>query len=303
MPRRCPLCAADPPTHPSLRKNHLALVRCPRCSLVYANPLPPESHQSHYDNLGRPFYLSPDKLAGDYASVRFERELTWLRRFCPAGEVLDVGCSTGAFLHQLNHRFPGSYQPTGIEISRAALQHARQQGLNVIDASLLDHDFGSRRFDAITFWAVLEHLPDPAAFLRRASNLLRPGGHCLVLVPNWNSLARRLLGTRYRYILAQHVNYFTRRTLADSLRRHGHFEVLTQGGSHFNPMVLWQDWRRGNSEEVPDAERAALLARTTRMKQSSWLKPARILLHLAESLLATAGLADNLWAVGRAPTR
>lgn len=300
MPRPCPLCGHSGPSEPWLVKGRLNLVRCRLCRFVHADPLPAEADAGFYDQLGRPFYLSPDKLAGDYASVRFERELRLFRRFCRSGDMLDVGCSTGAFLFQLNQRFPGAYRATGIEVSTAALEHARRQGVEVVDASMLEHNFGDRRFDAITFWAVAEHLPDPAAFLRRARELLKPGGHCIVLVPNLESLACRLLGARYRYILPQHVNYFTTSTLNRLLQDHGRLKPVATGGSHFNPAVLWQDWRRGTTEEVPDAERAALLARTTRLKQSAWLGPVRTALHLVERGLALTGLADNLWAVGSA---
>jgi len=268
--------------------------------MVYADPLPGESAPEHYDQLGRPYYLSANKLEGDFASVRFERELRLFRRHCPQGGVLDVGCSTGAFLFQLQNRFPGAYQPTGIEVSQAALDHARQHGIQVIGDSLLTHDFGSRRFDAVTFWAVLEHLPDPAAFVRTAMQWLRPGGVVLALVPNLHSLALRTLGARYRYVLNQHVNYFSSATLASLLTLQG-LSPVDAGGSHFNPVVLWQDWRRGTDSPVPDADRAALLKRTTRLKQSLWLRPAKGAMSAIERLLATAGLADNIWAVARKP--
>ncbi len=298
-PRRCPVCVGNGSV-PWRTKGTLRLVRCPACGMVFADPLPPESSAAHYDQLGRPFYLSADKLEGDFASVRFQRELALLRRFSSAGAVLDIGCSTGAFLHQLRSRWPGDYQGTGIDVSTAALDHARSHGIEVIADSLLTHDFGARKFDVVTFWAVLEHLPDPGAFLERAAHGLRPGGLCLALVPNLRSLAVRLLGTRYRYILGQHVNYFDRGTLAHLFRRCG-FSVVAQGGSHFNPVVLWQDWRRGSEAEVPDQERAALLRRTTRWKQAAFAAPARAGLAALEKLLASAGLADNLWIAVRRP--
>lgn len=268
--------------------------------MAFAAPLPADISDAYYDDLGRPFYLSADKLAGDYASVRFERELHLLRRFCDRGPVLDVGCSTGAFLHQLRARFGGDYDARGIEVSRAALGYAREQGLEVIDASLLTHDFAGRQFAAITFWAVLEHLVDPAAFVRTAARLLRPGGHCFALVPNRRALAFRWLGARYRYVLPQHLNYFDAASLGRLIRDAG-LEVVAEGGSHFNPLVIWQDWRRGSEALVPDADRAALLARTTRWKQSLLGRPARVLVGWVEKGLAAAGLADNLWVVGRKP--
>jgi hypothetical protein len=67
-------------------------------------------------------------------------------------------------------------------------------------------------------------------------------------------------------------------------------------------MVLWQDWRRGTDAPVPDADRAALLKRTTHLKQAPWLRPAKWAMGVAEQGLATAGLADNLWAVARKPS-
>ena len=268
--------------------------------MVYADPLPHESSDASYDQLGRPYYLSRDKLAGDFAPARFVRELALLRRFCPRGEVLDVGCSTGAFLHALERRFPGEYRTFGIDVSRPAVGYARERGLDVAEGSLLTHDFGARRFDAVVFWAVLEHLPDPTAFLRRAAKLLLPGGLCFTLVPNFRSLASRLLGARYRYVLPQHVNYFTLETLQRLLSDTG-LSVAATGTCHFNPAVLYQDWRRGEANLVPDAERAALLSRTTRWKQSPWLAPARWIWRATEFLLATGRLADNAWVVGAKP--
>src|SRR6266511_3230345 len=92
--RSCPLCEADN-AEVFLQKGKLRLVRCCFCSMVYANPVEAElASGKFYDRLGMAFYLSPDKLEGDYAPVRFERELRLVRRFCQAGDVLDVGCST-----------------------------------------------------------------------------------------------------------------------------------------------------------------------------------------------------------------
>ncbi|HKS38130.1 MAG TPA: methyltransferase domain-containing protein, partial [Verrucomicrobiae bacterium] len=196
--RSCPVCergAADE----VLRKGTLRLVRCRDCSMVYADPVEPElASGQFYDRLGVPFYLSPDKLESDHAPVRFERELRLFRRYCQAGAVLDVGCSTGAFLFQLKSRWPGSYLVTGADVTGAALDHAESRGIEVIRQSVLEHDFADRRFDAVTFWAVIEHLVEPGKFLRLTAAILRPGGHCFVLVPNLKSLAVRFLGGKYR---------------------------------------------------------------------------------------------------------
>jgi 2-polyprenyl-3-methyl-5-hydroxy-6-metoxy-1,4-benzoquinol methylase len=263
--------------------------------MIFANPVSDEMAGEFYNNLGTPFYLSPEKLESDYASVRFERELRLFQKFCPRGRVLDVGCSTGAFLYQLKSR--GNYQVIGTDISKLALEYARSRSLEIIGASFLDQDFGETHFDAITFWAVIEHLLEPKKFLNKAAALLKPDGHCFILVPNMKSLAVRLLGKKYRYIFPQHVNYFTAKTLkAFSLAEN--FETAASGSMHFNPIVIWQDFR-GEGDFVPDEQRAALLKRTTAYKQNPALKPVKIIYRFAEKILSGLNLADNLFIVLR----
>jgi hypothetical protein len=148
----------------------------------------------------------------------------------------------------------------------------------------------------VTFWAVLEHLAEPKRILEKTHALLKPGGLCFVLVPNLRSLAFRLLGARYRYVYPQHLNYFTAQTLARLCAPRS--EIIATRFTHFNPVVLWQDWR-GGGREVPDAERARLLKRTTALKQNPWLTPLQWAYALAEKTLGALGLADNLAVVLR----
>ena len=251
-----------------------------------------------YERLAKPFYLSPDKLSSDYAPVRFRREMAIFRRHCRGGAVLDVGCSTGGFLHRLQQRFPRRYQVLGTDVSGPALDYAETQGIPVLRASFTEHDFGADKFDAVTFWAVLEHLPEPRRFLAKAAALLRPGGHCFVLVPNLGSLAVRILGKRYRYIMPEHLNYFSADTLRRLLDREPSLELRSLRSTHFNPIVIWQD-RRRKPGFVPEAERARLLRRTTAWKQNVLLAPARLVYSLAERVLGRMHLADNLVAVLR----
>ena len=291
--RDCPVCGAKQ-GEPHFTKGTLRVVRCPLCAMLFANPVEAQFVDgAFYDRLAAPYYLSPDKLEGDYASVRFARELRLFRRLCRKGEVLDVGCSTGAFLHELARRFPGDYATMGTDVAGPALDYAASCGVPVLREAFLEHDFGVNRFDAITFWAVLEHLADPGRFLAKAATLLRPGGYCFVLVPNMEALAVRLLGPRYRYFMPEHLNYFTEDTLRRLAARESGFVLVEMRATHFNPVVLWQDWRRTN-ERVPDAERARLFKRTTAWKQNPLLAPARLVYAGAEWCLGRLRLADNL---------
>jgi SAM-dependent methyltransferase len=263
--------------------------------MIYANPVPAAyASGEYYDKTGADYYLTPAKLEGDYADVRFERELRLFRRYCARGAVLDVGCSSGGFLYQLRKRFPADYDALGIDASGPALDYAASRGVPVLRGDFPEQDFGTRRFEAITFWAVLEHLFEPKAFVEKASSILKQRGVCYVLVPNMKSLAIRLLGARYRYIYPQHLNYFTPSTLTQLVQ--SRFSVGEFCSTHFNPVVIWQDWRSGGME-ITNQERAALLQRTTAYKQNLLLKPVRLFYGLLEKSLGMMTLADNLAAV------
>ena len=262
--------------------------------MVYANPIEEDlATGQFYDHLATPFYLSPDKLGSDYAPVRFERELKLFRRLCQRGRVLDVGCSTGAFLAQLQRRFGTEYEVLGTDVAGPALDYAEAKGVPVLRESYLTAGFNGRRFGAVTFWAVLEHLPNPGAFLSRTALVLEPGGLCFILVPNFQCLAVRLLGSKYRYILPQHLNYFTAATLARLVEREPRLRLIYSGSSHFNPLVILQDWKR-REQPVSDEERAKLLKRTTGYKENLALKPIKWALAAVETMLARLNLADNI---------
>jgi len=290
--RDCPVCDGNA-AQPRWQKRDLRVVRCGNCGMVYANPVPSEmATGSFYDEAGKDYYLSPAKLESDYADVRFERELRLFRKYCRRGTVLDVGCSSGAFLFQLRKRWPADYQVLGMDVSGPPLDYAESRGVPVVRGDFLEQRFDGRMFDAVTFWAVVEHLAAPKRFLEKAHTALKPGGLCFALVPNLRSFATRLLGAKYRYVYEQHLNYFSAQTLGQLGARAG-FEVIATRFTHFNPLVMWQDWR-GGGREVSNVERGELLKQTTAMKQKAWLKPVRLLYGLTEWVIGSIGLADNV---------
>src|SRR5215831_14670249 len=149
--RNCPVCGFDA-AEEYLRKQaqDLRLVRCRRCGMIYLDPVKPEFASGQgYERLGAEYYLTPNKLQSDYADVRFERELRLFRNYCSGGVVLDVGCSTGAFLYQLNQRFPRAYQTIGTDASGPALDYAESRGISIARGNFLELDFEGRKFDAI----------------------------------------------------------------------------------------------------------------------------------------------------------
>lgn len=110
----------------------------------------------------------------------------------PGGRVLDVGSGYGSFVLLARSR---GFDAIGTEIAPYEIDYARRRAaaeLTGIDPSAVFHDRGifnsaldSQRFDAITFWNVLEHVSDIDGILMRAAALLLPGGAVYIVCPNY----------------------------------------------------------------------------------------------------------------------
>lgn len=104
-----------------------------------------------------------------------------------AKAVLDVGCGTGAFLDMARQNGMVTH---GLELNKAAAKNAEAKGHIVFNELLSELNPGTfnERFDLITLFQVLEHVPDPVQMMHQAAKLLRPGGCVSVAVPNARGL-------------------------------------------------------------------------------------------------------------------
>ena len=129
------------------------------------------------------------------------------------GTILDVGCMFGFLLDEARGRGMVTY---GIELSPEPAQVAAAKGHDVftgtIEAFAAKHP--KLRFDAIFAQHVLEHIPDPHAFLATAKSLLAPGGKLVVCVPNFDARLRRLAPRSWGwYQVPVHLHHFSARSL------------------------------------------------------------------------------------------
>ncbi len=138
--------------------------------------------------------------------------------------VLDIGCGAGGYLAAL----AVAYTPFGVEISselaRAAQVICGPAGGEVLAMSSLDGlaHFEAGGMDGVVLRSYLEHESQPKPLLSGCHRVLRAGGVVVVKVPNYGSLNRRVMGTKwcgFRY--PEHVNYFTPASLARMARETG----------------------------------------------------------------------------------
>ncbi len=109
--------------------------------------------------------------------------------------LLDIGCGAGTFVKQA---LRAGFDAQGLEQAEEAVAIAQDEAPGRIFGGEVQQLFErGERFDILTLFHALEHMPNPFRLLRTLRRLLRPPGHLFVQVPNRWSLQAKLLGPRW----------------------------------------------------------------------------------------------------------
>lgn len=217
----CPFCGG--PKHLLLhREDSLQMVRCSSCRFIYLNPRPTSR------SLLR-FYQ--DYLPEDESSVEawqrmmqsiFQKAANLIERYKKRGRLLDVGAGFGFFLSEMRGR---GWEVVGVEISRKAMDYAKDVlGLTLHLGPLEKAGFLESDFDVVSGFYVIEHLPDPMAFLKECYRILKPGGLLLLRYPHTTPVKNllRFFGIENRlYDLPAHLSDFSPEMIQQCLEKAG----------------------------------------------------------------------------------
>jgi SAM-dependent methyltransferase len=217
----CNLCGSDRtkpvyemPDRKFFREDFFTVVECEQCGLGFVNPRPTLAEiQKYYP--AKYYQGPPTKSHERYLARRFSAEASYLQPLENGSgqkRLLDVGCANGDFPRFMAAR---GWEVEGVENSESSQR--------ITDFRIYTQEFDKipvqePRYDAVTAWAVLEHVHDPMAYFLKAVEVVRKNGLFVFLVQNFHSVASRHL---FCEDVPRHLYFFTRETIKQYLEKTG----------------------------------------------------------------------------------
>ncbi|MEO6539922.1 MAG: class I SAM-dependent methyltransferase [Ferruginibacter sp.] len=135
------------------------------------------------------------------------------------GDILDIGCGTGAFLHNMKE---AEWEITGLEPDAVARTKAAElYGIHPQEPRKL-FELNAASYNAITMWHVLEHVHELHAYIKQMETLLAPNGKLFIAVPNYTSKDAETYGTHWAaYDVPRHLYHLSPQSMENLLTQYG----------------------------------------------------------------------------------
>jgi 2-polyprenyl-3-methyl-5-hydroxy-6-metoxy-1,4-benzoquinol methylase len=197
------------------------IQKCVSCSFAMTSPRPDKltlekyySSESYISHNDKPTSL----LDGVYFLAR-KITLQWkkklIQKYNSHGALLDYGCGTGEFLKTCKTKWDCS----GIEPSSTARSIANQTpGIFIAEKY---EDIVNKKFDVISLWHVLEHVPDLNKLIGQLKDALNKNGTIFIAVPNYESEDAKIYKEHWAgYDVPRHLWHFSKETMGLFLKKH-----------------------------------------------------------------------------------
>ena len=159
---------------------------CRLCAMRFIEP-PFDDIREYYRNTyrGSHDYEPGKKLTPEQRFLLMRPTVEYKAKFFKehvpeGGSVLEIGCSSGFFLAAIQD----SYDVYGAEWNPEDAAYVRDVGEIPCEEGDIEDIYPGKQFSAICAYAVLEHQPDPIAWLKKVKSRLIGGGHLMIEVPN-----------------------------------------------------------------------------------------------------------------------
>jgi SAM-dependent methyltransferase len=211
-------------------RDGLRVIDCRACGWAHLETMPSDDdlarfYESEFWQVEKAGALDRIEQQRDWWAAVYGDWLELVERHTLLGwSLLDVGCGYGHFMKSAIER---DWNTWGIEPNKTARRYCSMQGLAIIGKSWEDY-FSSERgamYSCVSALWLIEHLPNPIAFLCWAGRWVANYGILLAVVPNDFSPAQLAVNDRVRnpfyWIHHTHINYFTPQSFTTLLERAG----------------------------------------------------------------------------------
>jgi ubiquinone/menaquinone biosynthesis C-methylase UbiE len=197
------------------------LMHDPGLDMLVTEPQP-ENLGQYYESENYISHTDANKSIVDkiYQTVKvynLKRKLALINSYSsPGNKLLDVGAGTGDFLLVAEKQ---GWKIFGVEPSELARRKASEKGVELYsDLDVLPQ----QKYDVITLWHVLEHLPDLDEQISKLVGLLSDNGTLVVAVPNFKSYDAKYYKRFWAaFDVPRHLWHFSRNSMQGIFENHG----------------------------------------------------------------------------------
>lgn len=217
-------------------REFIEIWRCEETGLEFYYPTGMSGPPKFYEEL-----YSSGETHPDYHTKRWEFAVA-AEYARGAEKVLDVGCDQGAFLSGVRG-LAGAV--AGLETSPLGVKICREKGIPVFPETIEKHAAKHEGvYDVVTTFQVIEHVDDPASFVKNLVAVLRPGGALIISAPNNESFLRHCALVTLN-TPPHHVTLWNRRSL-EALAFLYDLDILRVEKEPLQPMNL--EWYQATME-------------------------------------------------------
>lgn len=223
----CPICKNKNLQHHTRCKDFTVshetfeVQKCHNCNFGITTPRPENEELGNYYQ-SEDYVSHSGKTSGGIGTIyKLARNftLTWKKEIIQArkktGSILDFGCGTGEFLNTMKSH---GWKICGVEPTEIARQKAQKITGQTIH-STLNFD---ERFDVITAWHVIEHVPDIETTISKLTSLLKKDGILFIAVPNFDSPDSKRYNEYWAaYDVPRHLWHFSKQSMNNLFKNHG----------------------------------------------------------------------------------
>ena len=229
----CPACGTDAPVS-AFEKFGFSFQRCPECRTIYMSPRPSEAAMAdYYANSENYAYWAKHIFPASEVTRREKIHKPWLDRVIgyiehhnvPRGALVEIGPGFGTFA-ALAAASSAFSRVVAIEPTPEMAAACRARGVEVVQKRIEDAGSEVTAASVVCAFEVIEHLFDPARFVKAVYRLVAPGGLMVLSCPNGEGFDIAMLGAGSLAVDAEHVNLFNPASLRRLVKAAG-FEVLT----------------------------------------------------------------------------